>query len=107
MDETMITKQQALAAATYGTILHYTGLRPCRLVVGPRGGQTEKITRVRVSGKCQTWKLRPEAFRLPVKHGLYESFAITEANAPDFHLESECPLGRSPSRDGTTDQQTQ
>ena len=30
----------------------------------------------RVSGKCKLWKTRPKAFKLPVKHGLYQCFYI-------------------------------
>lgn len=37
--------------------------------------------RVRVTGKVQTWKTRPGAFKIPVKHGLYESGYITQDNA--------------------------
>lgn len=40
--------------------------------------------RVRVSGKCQTWKREPERFRLPVKYGLYENGAITETNCHEW-----------------------
>lgn len=40
--------------------------------------------RVRVSGKCQTWKTRPDEFKLPVKHGFYQSLYITNANAGEF-----------------------
>jgi len=40
--------------------------------------------RVRVTGKLKTWKTRPGDFRLPVKHGLYYSFYITEDNGHDF-----------------------
>ena len=40
--------------------------------------------RVRVSGRCKTWKTRPDEFRLPVKYGLRESLAITHENFKDF-----------------------
>jgi len=33
--------------------------------------------RVRVNGKVQTWKTRPNECRIPVKHGLYSYGAIT------------------------------
>jgi len=42
--------------------------------------------RVRASGKCQTWKTRPNAFKLPVKYGLYNSFYITEENADQWKV---------------------
>ena len=40
--------------------------------------------RARATGKCQVWKTRPEAFKLPVKHGMRDSFYITEANADQW-----------------------
>lgn len=42
--------------------------------------------RCRASGKFQTWKTRPNEFKLPVKYGLYNSFYITEANADDWNV---------------------
>lgn len=84
----MITKSQALTL----TSAHYTGLHDCTRTVGSRGGITERITSVRASGRCQTWKTRPEEFRLPVKYGLYEHYAITHQNANDWHAPEDCPL---------------
>ena len=86
-----MTKDQCLALRGHEEI-HYTGRHQCTRTIGPRGGETLTITRCRPSGRCQTWKTRPEEFRLPVKHGLYESSAITQHNCADFHLASECPL---------------
>lgn len=37
--------------------------------------------RCRATGKCKTWKTRPDEFKLPVKYGLYHSFYINEENA--------------------------
>lgn len=45
--------------------------------------------RCRVSGKCQTWKTRPNEFKLPVKHGLRDCFYITEHNAADWTTSEE------------------
>lgn len=87
----MITKAQALALR-YGEIVHYTGKHECSRHIGPRGGVTENVTRARVSGKCKTWLSRPDDFRIPVKHGLYESGEITHLLAGDWHVEDECPL---------------
>jgi hypothetical protein len=85
-----ITKEECLSIG-YKEI-HYTGKRPCTRTIGPRGGITEKITRVRASGKCQTWKRDPGRFHLPVKYGLYESGWIDQTNCKDFHLAVNCPL---------------
>ena len=88
----MITKEQALNVR--GEI-HFG---ECRRNVGPRGGVTIEQVRVRPSGRCQTWKTRPEEFRLPVKHGMWESSEITHRNADEFHLASECPLEKEESK---------
>lgn len=84
----MITKQQAMTESYF----HYTGNGPCKRTVGPRGGVTEKVVNVRANGKCRAWKRSPERFELPIKHGLYGYAYITETNASDFHVASECPL---------------
>jgi hypothetical protein len=84
----MITKQQAMTESYF----HYTGNEPCKRTVGLRGGVTEKVTNVRANGKCKTWKRSPERFQLPFKYGMYGHGYITEDNAGDFHVASECPL---------------
>lgn len=89
----MMTKQQAMACQ-HGQEIHYTGRHECTRTVGPKGGETVNVTRCRPSGRCQVWKTRPLEFRLPVKHGLYESGEVTHLNCLDFHLASECPLNR-------------
>jgi len=42
--------------------------------------------RVRVTGKCKTWKTRPTHFRLPVKYGMYESGYITHENCKEWRV---------------------
>ena len=42
--------------------------------------------RVRVTGKCKTWKTRPTHFRLPVKYGMYESGYITHENCDEWRI---------------------
>lgn len=91
----MVTKQQAMDLR-HNQELHYTGKQQCHIIKGKRGGETIKIVRVRVSGKCQTWKTRPDEFRLPVKYGLYENSAVTHVNHSDFHLPQDCPLNYNP-----------
>lgn len=95
----MVTKEQAVAAgATFGAVeFHYVGRSDCKRNVGPRGGITVNVVVARTSGRCQTWKTRPEEFRLPVKHGLYESGEITNRNAADWHLASDCPINAAQS----------
>lgn len=101
----MVTLEQLQALESAGRLwgaeIHYNGMAgsyraprqaACTRTVGPRGGITEKVTRVRPSGGLQTWKRDPERFRLPVKYGLRESSAITQDNAGDWHLAADCPL---------------
>lgn len=42
--------------------------------------------RWRVSGKVQTWKTRPNEFKIPVKHGLYDNGYVTHENYTIFSL---------------------
>jgi hypothetical protein len=43
--------------------------------------------RARSNGKCKTWVTRPEEFRLPAKHGLYDTFYIDHDTAKDWSLQ--------------------
>lgn len=87
----MITKAQAIELR-HGQELHVEEL--CFTRVGPRGGKTTNRVVWRVSGRPQTWKTRPDEFRVPIKWGLRESNALTHATASLFHLPEECPLAR-------------
>ena len=71
----MITKEQA-TSATYRQEFHHT----------TRKGSDKQPTRCRVNGRCKTWVTRPNEFRLPVKHGLYQCFYITESNAHEWEV---------------------
>jgi hypothetical protein len=75
----MVTKEQAVNAR-HGDEFHFTGKHDCKV----------RITRVRVTGKCQVWKTSPERFRLPVKYGLYESSCIDDSNAGSYHAAKDC-----------------
>ena len=46
--------------------------------------------RCRVNGKLKTWKTRPNAYRLPVKHGIKQFFYITPENAAYWVLAPQC-----------------
>jgi hypothetical protein len=93
----MITKEQAiqLGNGTLHSEIHCETVRKCKRTVGPRGGVKDSIVHVRVSGRCQTWKTRPEEFRLPVKYGFYESGEITHKNAEWFHFAWDCPINKT------------
>lgn len=40
--------------------------------------------RAKVNGKLRTWKRRPDYFKLPMKHGMYDCFYITPANIDEW-----------------------
>lgn len=69
----MVTKTQAMNAR-HGEYFHHVELK----------NADGTPLRVRVTGRCKTWKTRPLEFRLPVKYGLRESTAITEDNAHEW-----------------------
>lgn len=43
--------------------------------------------RARVNGKCKTWVRSPKRFKLPMKHGFYNHFYITEDNSNEWGTE--------------------
>ena len=71
----MITKQQALTANTFHEEHEPAG----------------KIYHWRRNGATQTWKTRPDDFRVPIKYGLKSYDAITPSNAHRMHTEDSCP----------------
>jgi hypothetical protein len=42
--------------------------------------------RCRRTGKTQTWKTRPNEFKIPVKHGMYDCFYITHLNMHEWNI---------------------
>jgi hypothetical protein len=50
-----------------------------------------KIYEWRRNGATQTWKTRPDDFRLPIKYGQKSYDNITPANAHLMHAEQDCP----------------
>ena len=68
----MVTKDEAVGTIN-GDIFHHCSLT----------NADDTPMRVRVSGQCKTWK-RNNNFRLPVKHGMFMSTAITQDNANDW-----------------------
>ena len=71
----MITKQIALSLSYRNELWH---TRICN-----RDGTP---LRIRINGKCQTWKTRPTEFRLPCKYGLRDYVQVTQHNAADWAL---------------------
>ncbi len=69
----MVTKEQALSANrfTHATLKN----------------ADKTALRVKRTGKTQTWKTRPDEFKIPVKYGLYESTYITNLNADQWNVE--------------------
>ncbi len=70
----MVTKEQAVASQYRQEFTHTT-------IKNADG----TAARCRVNGQCKVWKTRPDEFKLPVKHGLYECFYITQDNAADWN----------------------
>lgn len=85
----MVTKQQAIEASEF-----HAG--QCVRTIGPRGGVKVRSVVYRRNGQTQTWKTRPDDFRVPVKHGLYEYAAVEHrperfvSNADLFHTAEDC-----------------
>jgi hypothetical protein len=69
----MITKAIAVASR-HGQVFYHTQQR----------NADGSAKRCRVSGKCKVWVTRPDEFRLPVKHGMWDCFYITEVNAGEW-----------------------
>lgn len=72
----MITKEDAVNAKS-GDIFYHTSFLDSR----------KMPLKCRVTGKCKTWKTKPDKFKLPVKHGMRQSFYIENVNAGDWRKE--------------------
>lgn len=83
----MVTKEQALSA----DVFHYG---ECSRSTGPRGGERVHVEQWRRNGSTQTWKTRPDEFRVPIKYGMRSYSQLTDYNASEFHAEADCPLKR-------------
>jgi hypothetical protein len=79
----VITKQQAIEANEF----HFD---ECRKYIGSRGGVTRSTLRFRRNGRTQTWKTRPDHFRVPVKRGLREYDHIVQTEAYLWHTAEDC-----------------
>lgn len=73
-----ITRTQAEALAHRTTLEHRTAKN-----------SDGSPKRCRVNGKCQTWKTRPDDFKLPVKEGLYGTGYITPLNAAEWSVQGQ------------------
>lgn len=71
----MITKNDAMTAREFTF-----------KIVNPKHKRFGEIAKCRRNGKTQTWKTRPNDFKIPVKYGLYEYFYITNENADQFDV---------------------
>ncbi len=81
----MITKAQAM----FGHEFHSGD---CHRALGPRGGCTTYTVAWRATGKCQTWMRDRRRFRVPIKHGMFDSGYIADHSAREFHSAESCPL---------------
>jgi hypothetical protein len=69
----MITKEFAAGLHKGKTLYHATATN---------ADGTAK--RCRINGKLKMWVTRPNEFRIPVKHGLWDCFYITQDNAKEW-----------------------
>lgn len=71
--EGKLTPQTALTAQNFWhrTITRKDGVTPAE---------------ARRNGATKTWKTRPGEFKIPVKHGMYDYFYITQADADDWSI---------------------
>jgi len=86
----VITKDQATATVEGSTLRPYLHNN----FHAPHPTRVGQCANWRRNGKTQTWKTRPDEFRIPVKFGLYAYDAITETNlydASELYVEDECP----------------
>lgn len=79
----MVTKDQAIAAGnrTGPSVFHYA------LACTPK-----RVENWRANGVCKTWVRSPDRFQLPIKFGLRSYDYLTELNADQFHLATDCPV---------------
>jgi len=52
----------------------------------------KRVENWRRNGMTQTWKTRPNEFKVPVKFGLRAYSYITDLNCHEFHRAEDCPL---------------
>ena len=81
----MLTMTDALIANEF----HYG---TCTRTVGPRGGVTIKREIWRRNGRTQTWKTRPNDYRVPVRYGMRTYGSIQSKHAANIHTVADCPL---------------
>lgn len=82
----MITRAQALTA---GEFHQDSPTRPPQTKAGQRSCYVW-----RRNGATQTWKTRPDDFRVPVKYGLRQYGQIRQADAAAYHVAADCPYAR-------------
>jgi len=90
----MITKEQAMTATRFKQVakldleprLAYGSMRMTMEKKSDKIIPLAKPNNWRASGKCKTWKTRPEEFKLPIKFGLYESSYLTHENCNLFEV---------------------
>lgn len=75
---TTVTKEIA-ESLKHGAIVYHKTLKQ-----GPKNARIP--LRVRITGKCQTWKRAPNDFRLPVKWGFKQCWAIDQNNAHEWEV---------------------
>jgi hypothetical protein len=80
-----ITFEQAIASSRFH-------IGECSVSYGVTGKARPKVTMSewRRNGATKTWKTRPGAFRIPVKHGMYQYGYIEEVDGSVVHTAEDC-----------------
>ncbi len=86
----MITKEQALTLKRGSNVKQIAMFHPYphspRTSVRVEEIPLEKPKNWRINGEIQTWVTRPNDFRVPLKHGLYQYGELTHENCHLFEL---------------------
>jgi hypothetical protein len=80
-----LTKEQAVDCAVFHT-------NKCHRIFGALGAVNDIIESWTRNGKTQTWKTRPDEFRVPVHRGMYKKDQIWHQDKDTAHAATECPL---------------
>ena len=88
-----LTKEDAVSKNEFHLTHRYGTLDGCRKIQKPRSIQ-KRVVQVRRNGRTQTWKTRPEEWRVPVKYGIRapDQFSITQHEADNWHTPEQCPV---------------
>ena len=86
----MITKADAVTLALREIHYHDSNLTIAGMSQVAITKARQTCNKWRRNGATKTWKTRPNEFRVPIKHGLYDFAYLTHENADKFFHPDEC-----------------